>query len=130
LVMIALVAGIYLNVSARSVAAGVEIQRMQAEMDVTRQSIHDLESQLADLTSSKTMESRAREMGFEPLSPDQIMYIQVPGYNGRQTPSMAPSMQPAVVQTQTISPAFTESLIDWVVKNVLRPSGFWMEVGK
>jgi hypothetical protein len=132
LVMIALVAGIYLNVSARTVAAGVEIQEMEDDMEFIRRSIQDLETELAILTSALAMEARAEDLGLKPVDPTQIEYVQVPGYLGRSGPAMAPSAQPSgtrVIAAPGLSSEFTESIIEWFITNVLKPSGV-LEMGQ
>ncbi len=129
LVMVALIAGIYLNISARSVAAGVEIQEMESNIEDVQQSIQDLETQLAFMTSSSVMEERARGLGLQPVDASQIEYVEVPGYSERQGPSLAPSSEPKVIAAPGVSPEFTESIIDWFIKNVLTPSGV-LEVGQ
>jgi cell division protein FtsL len=129
LVMVALVAGIYLSVSARAVAAGVEIQTIEQDIEAKQQAIQDLETELALMTSSSVMEERAQDIGLEPIGPDRIEYIEVPGYPGRQGPTMAPPPEPSVVTSPGLSSEFTESLIEWFVANVLRPSGL-LEVGQ
>ncbi len=129
LVMAALIAGIYLNISARAVAAGVEIQDLEDEIENAEREIQDLETKLAYLTSNSVMEERARDLGLEPVDPAQIEYLQVAGYPGRQGPALAPPPRPAVVSSSPLSAEFTESLVDWVWKNIIAPSGF-LEVGQ
>ena len=129
LVMVALIAGIYLNISARSVAAGVEIQEMEGDIEDVQRSIQDLETQLAFLTSSSVMQERALALGLQPVDASQIEYIEIPGYSGPQGPSLAPPPEPKVIAAPGVSPEFTESIIDWFIKNVLGPSGVW-EVGQ
>ncbi len=122
-VMVALVAGVYLNVSARAVAAGNEIQIMQNDIQNMQRANSDLESQLAQVTSTKVMEDRARAMGFRPIKPEEIVYLQVSGYTNRQEANLAPPPGPMVVNSATLSPAYQESLLEWLRDNVLRPSG-------
>jgi cell division protein FtsL len=129
LVMGALIAGIYLNISARSVASGVEIQEMESDIEDVQRSIQDLETQLAFMTSSSTMEERAKTLGMQPADASQIEYLVVPGYTGKEGPSLAPSPEAKVIAAPGVSPEFTESIIDWFIKNVLGPSGV-LEVGQ
>ncbi len=81
------------------------------------------------MTSSIVMEERARGLGLQPVDASQIEYVEVPGYTGRQGPTLAPSPEPKVIAAPGVSPEFTESIIDWFIKNVLGPSGVW-EVGQ
>ena len=128
LVMGAVVAGVYLNVTARAVTVGQEIQVMLKEIDALKRTNADLETTLAFLTSTSTMEQRARELGYQPVDPDKLLFVVVPGYPGRQEANLAPPAQPAVVSGSDFSPAFTESLLEWLETNILKPSAVLAEV--
>jgi hypothetical protein len=62
------------------------------------------------------MEKRAFDLGFRPNNPDQIAYMVVPGYPGRQAAIMAPPPQPPTIQQVIIKPAYTQSLWEWFFK--------------
>jgi cell division protein FtsL len=128
LVMTAVVAGIYLNVTARAVTVGQEIQVLQTEIEKLKRANADLETTLAFLTSASTMEERARAMGFEPAGQDQLVFVVVTGYPGRQEANLAPPSQPTEVSAPEFSPAFTVSLFDWLETNILKPSSVLAEV--
>ncbi len=135
LVSVAIVAGIYLNVTARASAVGRQIQEMQVRVygyhyltgdagenylpiEELEQQIANLNGQLAYLTSYTVMQQRVKDLDLEQLPADQIMYIEVPGYMERQTTSLAPPPLPVVVNAQVIDPQFRESLFDWVTEQV------------
>jgi cell division protein FtsL len=125
LVLVASVAMVYLNVSARAVTMGHEIQAMTEKIQNLDQVNEDLETQLATLRSSSTMEERARELGFEPADAGHITYMEVPGYTGRQPIMLAQPPGPLQVEVVTLAPQFTESLGDWFVNTFLKPAGFF-----
>jgi len=127
LVFVAVVAAFYLHVTAKAVTMGNEIQNMQKEIDRIKRVNADLEAQLAYLTSVSSMTERAREMGFRPVGAGQLVYIKVTGYPGRNPASIAPVAGPKVVSAPTLSPAFTESLLEWITANILTPSGLLAE---
>jgi hypothetical protein len=113
LVFVALISGIYLNVSARAARAGRQIQEMQREIEALGLDIEDRESQLAMILSSSSMEARAREMGFELVETDEIVYLSVPGYVERQSVILAPNSE-RVIASAPVTPAeYTESLFTW-----------------
>lgn len=133
----AIVAGIYLNVTARAAAVGREIQEMQVRLygyhylssevntdqvpiEELEQNIANLSSQLAYLTSYSVMEERVKKLGLIPIDADHIEYIEVPGYVERQTTSLAPPPEPVVVSAPAIDPLFKESLFEWVTDQVLK----------
>ncbi|MDH5507449.1 MAG: septum formation initiator family protein [Anaerolineae bacterium] len=113
-VFVTLVAGVYLNVTARAATFGREVQYMQAEKRELEQKIEDLETRLAYLSSSQEMESRARKLGFQPIMKNQIIYVVVPGYSDRQPAELAPLPQQGAHQFTALPPEFTMSLLDWV----------------
>lgn len=113
LVSIALVAGIYLNVSAKTAAVGREIQSMQDQIEDLDREIEDLQSQLATVLSSSEMEARALKMGFAPLAADQTVYLKIPGYAARQPAVLAPNTQRTLVSAPVLPAQYTESLLDW-----------------
>jgi cell division protein FtsL len=121
LTFLAWVAVVYLNVTARAVTMGSEIQWLQTDAEKMARENQDMESQLAHLTSALTLEERAKELGFKEVKPGKIIYLDVPGYAGRQPLTMAPPPQPMVVEKRSLSPEFTQSLIDWLNKNIVIP---------
>ena len=114
LVLAALVAGLYLSVSARVTAVGREIQSMQRTIEALDRQIEDTQSRLAILTSASEMEKRAKSLGFEPIQPDQVMYLPVPEFAERPSPVLAPYTEPPIVSAPVIPPEYTESIFDWL----------------
>ena len=112
-IFIAVVAGIYLNVTARAATIGREIQDMQDDKHAIQQKIEDLETRLALLTSAGEMEKRAREMGFEQGNKEESIYLLVLGNGGRQMAAFALPPGPTTFSGHTLPPEFTLSLIDW-----------------
>jgi cell division protein FtsL len=115
-VFMALVAGIYLNVSARSGAIGREIQFLQEQTLQNEQKIADLRAQLGTMYSSSEMERRARIQGFQLLDPEEALYVVVPGYGGRQPLILAPAYQREVVSASVLPAEYTEPLSIWLRK--------------
>lgn len=126
-VFIALVAGIYLNVSGRTVAIGFEIQTMQKRIEQLDLSNADLETQVAMLTSTTVMEGRARDLGFQPAEPGQVLYLMVPGYLPRQTASLAPQQGARVAVAPLPRPVYSQSLFDWFSELLRQPVSFLVE---
>ena len=120
LVLSALIAGVYLNVSARAAKIGREIQSMQAEIDGLDQEIEDSQSRLAFLMSSTEMQKRAENLGFQPIATDQVLYVNVPGYLGRQTVTLAPYTNRELVSAAGIPVEYTESLFEWLARQAVQ----------
>jgi cell division protein FtsL len=124
LVLVAMVAAIYLNVTVRTAIAGREIQMLQAQIADNQRINADLETQLAALTSVAAVQQRAEVLGFQPAKPDDVTYVIVPGYAPRKVVDMSvhdESDQDAPV----LLPDYTESLFDWFTRKLAAsvPSG-------
>jgi cell division protein FtsB len=145
LVVVAIVAGIYLNITARAAAVGREIQEMQVlvygyhslttelqsgamPIEELRQSIADLEAQLAYLTSYEVLEARARQLGLGPVDPESIVYMEVDGYTALQPAVMAPPPAPVVVSAAGIPEEFREPLFSWLGQQFRKTSRIFEEV--
>lgn len=128
LIAVALVAGIYLNVSARSAAVGRSIQFMQADIEDLERKIADLESELAFVVSHDEMQKRAETLGFEPVDLENALYVPVESYPGRQPAQLAPAFTGFSQPAQMISPEFTESLFDLLRERVFEPAAPLLEL--
>lgn len=116
LVIIALIAGMYLSISARTTAAGREIQDLEKQISELEQEIEDLQAKLAFLTSAGEMSRRAREKGFKPLPADQVVYLPVQGYIERQPAVLASYTRQPLASAAAIPPQYTESLFNWLAR--------------
>lgn len=122
LVFVALVAGIYLNVTARAATSGRAIQSMQADIETIQRDNEDLQSQLALITSAGEMEKRAKSMGFEPVGKDQSQFIVIPEYVERQPVVLAPGTSQVVVSAPVLPAEYTESIFEWLRKQAVQSS--------
>ncbi len=113
-VALALVAGIYLNITARSATAGRLVQQFQSQRSDLEQRIEDLQTQLAFILSVEQMQKRASDLGFEQVSPAAILYLSVPEYQGRPTGvELAPRAGSEFGAVAPLPAAYTDSLFDW-----------------
>ena len=130
LVLTALVAGIYLSVTARAATIGREVLMMQDDIEQLQLDNADLQTQLAAVKSSDQMEKRAATLGFEPIQKDQALYLVVPGYVRRDRVTLAPPPAPVTVVAASLPPDFTQSLFDWLGQHTSLPLGSLLEVGR
>jgi hypothetical protein len=114
--MLALLAALYLNVTASASIAGRQIQYLEVDIVTNEQLNADLETEIATLMSTAVLEQRARAMGFEPVDRTKLEYMLVPGYFPARAVRMVPSAAPAEVLAN--SPEFNETLIDWISKQI------------
>jgi len=122
LLLVAVVARLYLHVSARIAETGKALQDNRVKLEEMDRQIAHLESRLAILLSANEMEKRAREMGFKRVSLDQIMYLPVPGYSGRPTAQLADNSTPRQPVTTSLPAEYTESLFEWLWRQWIRLS--------
>jgi hypothetical protein len=108
----AMVAALYLDVTARAAVAGRKIQELRYEVMTIQRENADLETELADLTSTAVMKQRAIELGYRPVQPGELDYVAVPGFFKPE-----PDILLAAVDTMPhveIQPAeYTQSLLEW-----------------
>ncbi len=119
LVMTAMVAGIYLNVTVRAALAGRETQTLRNEITNNQLANADAETQLAGLVSAEAMQQRAEDMGFQPANPDEITYVAVPGYVGQSAVNLS---VPGDTQPDApiILPEYSESWFDYFMNQQTR----------
>ena len=112
-VSLAMIATLYLDVTAMAAIAGREIQDLNAGILASQQASADLQTELALLTSASVMEERALELGFRPMIPEEVEYLIVPGYAAPK-PQILDSAQVLQMSAPSIPPEYTESLLDWL----------------
>ncbi len=117
LVLVAMVAGIYLNITVRATLAGREIQMLQTDITNNTRANSDLETQLAGLSSVESMQKRADAMGYGPSDSTDITYVFVPGYIPERAVNMS-SPETQTTQPFYLQPAYTESLFDWLTRTL------------
>jgi hypothetical protein len=122
LILVALVAGIYLSVTARAAAFGRRIQETHVAMERIEREIEDLETELAESTSNHEMEKRAKKLGFRPAGVEEMIFLAVPGYQRPDAVVMAPAPGPVAVTPGTLPAEYTESLFDWLRERVFEPA--------
>ena len=109
---VSMVAALYLDVTARTSVTGREIQDMRVEITTIQRENADLETQLADLTSTAAMERRARELGYRPVLPGELDFVAVPGFVTPE-PAILLAATDATLQADTLPVEYTQSLLEW-----------------
>ncbi len=121
LVVFLVAASIFISVTSQTAAVGKEIQRNRLRAEALELEIANMRSRIATLTSVATMKQRAIDMGFRPATKEDIIYVEVPGYAGNTVMDLLPASQAVNVGRPELSPAFTETWVDWFSKQFRRP---------
>jgi len=109
---LAMIAALYLLVTARATATGREIQDLRVEIITTLRVNADLETQLAKLTSANVMEQRALQLGYRPIQPGELDYVIVPGFVEPEPEILRKAVDVSPFP-QALPEAYTLSLMDW-----------------
>jgi cell division protein FtsL len=119
-VIIATVAGVYLNVTARATMDGREILNLNYEIANNENTIADLQTELAGLSSAVAMQEHAEELGYQPAEPVDIVYVVVPGY----TPATEISLATTTEQPppSLILPEYRQTLFQWFADRIQSPA--------
>lgn len=114
--MLALLASLYLNVTAGASIAGRQIQNLEVEITTNEQLNADLETQIATSMANSVLAQRAQAMGFQAVDRKTLQYMIVPGYFPPQAVSMVSSA--GSTELLATSPEFNETLIEWISKQI------------
>ncbi|MCB2210074.1 hypothetical protein KQH62_04180 [bacterium] len=123
LVLVAAITGVYLSISAQAAAAGRNIQSLNYEINLINDEIADLTTDLASAQSAANMMTRAKELGFRMLNPNEAVYIEVPGLDPDAELELAPPRVNVLQETPLIQPIYKSSLWDWFVGNIWQVTG-------
>jgi len=107
------VAALYLDVTSRTALAGREIQDLRTEIAALQRSNADLETELANITSSAVMQRRALELGYRPIQPGELDYVFVPGYVAPE-PAILLAAVDAPLPPPSLPEEYSQSLLEWL----------------
>lgn len=117
LIVLALVAALYLDVTSRTALAGREIQGLRFEITAIQRSNADLETELGSLTSTVVMQQRALELGYRPVKPGELDYVSVSGFVIPE-PSILQAADDAPAHSYALPDEYTQSLLEWFDERV------------
>jgi hypothetical protein len=113
-------AALYLDVTSQAAIAGRQIQALRSDIAATELINADLRSQLAESTSTASMEERARLLGYEPVEQADLMYLPVPGYVS-PVPAILAAAGMLRPSAASMPPEYTESLFAWLGRRLETP---------
>jgi hypothetical protein len=122
IVALFIVGGLYLAVNSRVAQLGRQVLDLQIEKAELERQTAELRSRLAELTMPDKMMERALELGFRPAEMGDIQYVIVEGFIDTE-PFVAPEPPDSLIEhSGSLSPAYTETLGDWVSR-IVKPAG-------
>ena len=113
----AMVAALYLDLTARAAVAGREIQELRSQIAAMQRTNADLETRLANLTSTAEMQRRALELGYRPVQPGELDYVPVPGFFVPE-PAILFAAEDMPLRVQSLPFEYTQSLLEWFGERV------------
>ena len=121
-VVLALVAALYLDVTARTALTGREIQDLRGQITAMQRSNADLETELANITSSAVMQRRALQLGYRPVQPGELDYIFVPGYVAPE-PALLLAAVDSPLGSDSLPDVYSQSLLEWLDEQLKSAGG-------
>lgn len=116
LILIAAIAGVYLSISGQAASAGRKIQFIEADIDEINNEIAELTANLASARSTEKMLTRAKELDYVLINPNQAVYLEIPGFDPRADLILAPPRINPVNERPVLRSSYRSSLWDWFVK--------------
>lgn len=113
-VVIAIISGLYLNISGQSAATGRRIQNLESELADLKRENNDLQTQLGAIQSIRELSDRIDSLNMRPLTVDEALYLEVPGYIPAGGSRLAP---PPVIKAEPaplLLPEFTSGFVEWL----------------
>lgn len=114
---VAMIAALYLDVTARAAVSGREIQELRVEITALQRSNADLETELGNLTSTTVMQRRALELGYRPVQPGELDYVFVPGFVPPE-PAILLAAEDTVLHGYALPMVYTQSLLEWMDERI------------
>lgn len=116
-----IIAFLYLNISAQSATAGIKIQQLESKRTNLENENASLLTEWARLTSAIEMEKRALASGYQLIDPEDVIYIVVEGYTGKELPEIETVSSVIGSTAPIIKPSYTQSLWEWFYEYILIP---------
>lgn len=128
LILIAAIAGVYLNISAQAATAGRQIQFIESDIDQIRNEISELTADLARAESTETLKQKAQALGFYRMKADQAVYLEIPGFNPQENLVLAPPRRNIIAESPVLRTSYRASLWDWLMEQLWPPGDNGSEI--
>jgi hypothetical protein len=114
--------GLYLSVSAKAASAGRRVMSLEDKIDALKLTHSEITTLHAQATSHQRMSELASSMGFRPAELNEIRFIYTP-WTPEKSSFLAPVPRAVrELRKAVLSPAYTETLVDGL-KRILGVGG-------
>ncbi len=103
-----------LNITTKSAHAGVQVRILEAEREKLERTITGSRTLLAQMTSSKTMQERAKALGYQAATIENLKYVYVAEYVGKEGKAVVIPKSRNNPTQNIIKPIYTRSMWDWL----------------
>ncbi len=104
LVVAIIIGALYLAQATVTATTGRELEDLSVTRDYLQRNNEDLTAEIAGKRSITTLLGRSRELGFRPITADQIEYLVVNGYTPyRATPTPEVTAEPTYIYDETFN---------------------------
>jgi hypothetical protein len=114
--------GLFIFTGAQAAEAGLQVQSLISERDWWLRQLEAQAATLAEKQSEDWMRNRAAELGFEPASPQDMDYLVVSEIPEEAPVPPSPTSFLYTQQGVALSPAYRETLLEWILQAIL-PAG-------
>ncbi len=113
---------LFIFTGAQAAEAGLSVQSLLTERDDLLRRIDSQQAELAGLQSESWMSARAKELGFSPVPPQGMGFVEVPPAPEATPAYFGPTGTLYVEPGLALSPAYRQTLLDWLIDH-LRQTG-------
>lgn len=103
-----------LNITTKSAHAGVQVRILEAEREKLERTITGSRTLLAQMTSSKTMQERAKALGYQAATIENLKYVYVAEYVGKEGKEVVIPKSRNNPTKNILKPIYTRSMWDWL----------------
>ncbi|MBN2086068.1 MAG: hypothetical protein JW748_12685 [Anaerolineales bacterium] len=114
---------LFIFTGAQAAEAGLRVQSLIRERDRQLRRLEAQEAELAQKQNEEWMRTRAAELGFKPAEAGDIDYLVVADLPATVTIRSSPTSLLYIEQDVALSPAYRETLLEWVLRAILREGG-------
>jgi hypothetical protein len=115
--------GLFVFTGAQAAEAGLRVQSLIRERDRRLRMLEAQEAELSQKQSEEWMRDRALELGFEPASDAEIEYLPVEAMPAEDPIPPSPTSLLYTGAGVALSPAFRETLLEWLLRTLWKLGG-------